>query len=1332
MEKIEARLSMLSSTNYQRWKFDLSALLESKGLIDYVNGVSVKPENNENDELSTWRMNDAKAKSLISITLDDEHHGLIRSCVTSKEMWDTIVNHREQSTSTNKLLCHQLFYEHKLKRGDSVSNYLSELQIIVKKLKDLGVEIASETIIAKIVNDLPKEFESFKTSWRLGAVGGLNLSLESLKAQLLVAEKELSKDSTGEGNGELNEALIVKKKGKFIKKKNQRRCYRCGSNDHLIRDCNAGQQKISTITQSKGRNSCGLMVTESSSQKEIGNLQKSFELNHDAWIFDTGASAHMTSQREWLENYEELKSSISFIIGDGRSIQAIGKGRINVKVFNGKSWQRNFMDEVLYVPDLGSHNLFSVGHAISRGHKVEMDGTFARIIDSHGDIVVLAQRSSNELIYRVLMYHEGSELNMSSSSNASYVAKESDLKLWHERLGHVNAECVAKMIKNGILPGAKADGAQVKSFFCEGCAFGKMSKKPSPYSELRSCKPGEFVHCDLVGPMETKSLSGSRFVLVLKDEASSYRSVYFLKHKTEVSEFLQRYIIQVREETGRKIRRLRSDNGTEFVNEKVKKLLTQNGIMHELSAPYTPQQNGFVERENRTLVESARSMIHARNLPKFLWAEALNTACFVLNRVVFMKKDVSPYELWFEKEPSYLELRVFGCEAYKLIPYEHRRKWEPKSKKVIFVGYTNTAKNFRLYDPRTRRVEVSKHVKFNELTNHTQVNSTEEEELQPKVIHKVDLEPMVSQNGPELRDQSNSVLEMSEDSQQTQRAQPNNSETNHDYSDQYSIIYEPIDDNEVEDTSSSNYNLRDRSFLRAPEYFSFVALGEPSSFEEAMKSAQKDKWKAAMDEEMSSLRENKTWIVEENKSHKKPITCRWVFKIKRNPNGSIERYKARLVARGYTQKFGLDYSETFSPVVRFDSIRVILSLAAANKMKIRQFDVKTAFLYGELNEELIMEQPLGYEDGTNRVCKLLKGIYGLKQAPRQWNAKFDSFLKRFGLINCQADQCVYVTNMMSSFTILALYVDDGLLCSTSDEVIQKIEKFLDASFKIRFGDCKCFVGIEIQNMSSGIKIHQNSYIDRLLERFNMVDCKPVLSPGNSHEKLSLEMCPKTELERAQADKLPYQELVGALMFLSSVTRPDIAFDVSRASQFMSNYGELHWRAVKRILRYLKGSANIGIWYQREALELKAYADADYAANPDTRKSTSGFVLTLNGGPITWAARSQKCVAQSTTEAEYIALADCTKDVIWTRQLLSELSRAQTSPTPVYSDNQAAIKLVQNPVYHSRTKHIDVRHHFIRDEREKNTISVSYIPTNSQPADMLQSQQVLQSRCAPQT
>ena len=300
---------------------------------------------------------------------------------------------------------------------------------------------------------------------------------------------------------------------------------------------------------------------------------------------------------------------------------------------------------------------------------------------------------------------------------------------------------------------------------------------------------------------------------------------------------------------------------------------------------------------------------------------------------------------------------------------------------------------------------------------------------------------------------------------------------------------------------------------------------------------------------MSSLQENKVFELTPLPPSKQAIKCRWVYRIKYLADGTVDRYKSRLVAKGFLQRPGTDFNETFSPVMRYDSMRLILSIASIFKMKIEQFDVTTAFLYGELDEELYMEQPPGFQDGTNNVCRLLKGLYGLKQAPRQWNTKFDECLKNLGLKRCESDRCVYVAHDKGELTILALYVDDGLLSSTSLHAINRIVSSLSQTFKIKFGQANRFVGMEIIKDLDGIKIHQSSCIKKLLERFNMQNCKAVSTPGTPQLKLTS--------ESSANSAIPYRELIGALMFLTSVSRPDIAFEVSRAAQSMSSYNEEH-------------------------------------------------------------------------------------------------------------------------------------------------------------------------------
>lgn len=382
-------------------------------------------------------------------------------------------------------------------------------------------------------------------------------------------------------------------------------------------------------------------------------------------------------------------------------------------------------------------------------------------------------------------------------------------------------------------------------------------------------------------------------------------------------------------------------------------------------------------------------------------------------------------------------------------------------------------------------------------------------------------------------------------------------------------------------------------------------------------------------------------------------------------------------------------------------------------MEILQFDVKTAFLYGELEEEIYMHQPPGFEDGSDKVLKLKRGLYGLKQAPRQWNAKINEFFVKQGFTQSNADNCVYI-DKNKDIVICAIYVDDGLIIGTSKPKLLSIINKLKETFEMKFHPPQIFVGMEItqSECKSIVQIKQTSYIKELLNRFKMQDCKPVVTPGDTNAHLIAS-------EKGCDTSIPYQEAVGALLYLSIISRPDITYQVNKLSQFNNCYDSSHWVAIKRVFRYLKGTINHGIKYSVNVNNLQpiGYCDSDYAGDLNSRKSTSGHTVTIDNSPISWASRVQKSVALSTTEAEYYAIADCAKDIIWYQQLFEDMSFQINKPTLIFSDNQGAIKLSKNAVFHKRSKHVDVRVHFIRDHQSKGNMSIQYIPTNKQPADM---------------
>ena len=523
---------------------------------------------------------------------------------------------------------------------------------------------------------------------------------------------------------------------------------------------------------------------------------------------------------------------------------------------------------------------------------------------------------------------------------------------------------------------------------------------------------------------------------------------------------------------------------------------------------------------------------------------------------------------------------------------------------------------------------------------------------------------------------------------------------------------ETVETGEIDDVDERL--LRDRAKLKKPNFFgspvAVFAESIPTSYAEATISDEAENWKTAMIEEMQSLEENNTWVLVEKPQGRKILNNRWVYRRKPSSDDAEDGYKARLVIKGCSQMEGTDYTETFSPVVRMETLRVIFSVVAREQMHLRQFDIKSAFLYGTLQEEIYMHQPKGFEDNTNRVCKLLKSLYGLKQAPRCWAKHFKDFLSNCGLRESSADPCLYSLMEDKKKLLLALWVDDGLIASShegdADDLIQRLK----ARFKVTITtDVKNFLGIEMHRLHDGsIFISQAKYIRKILERYKMTDSKPVSTPMETGWEAS---------DLSEEDLcVPYREAVGNLMYLQVVTRPDIAYAINIASRALEKPTESHWQLVKRIMRYVKGTEDVGLLYKTSG-ELKVFSDADFAGDKTTRKSTSGILCKFGDAAVVWQSKKQQCVAQSTTEAEYVSAAKAAKEMVWLTRLMNEIG-IQTKNNTLYIDNMSAIKLIKNPEFHQRSKHIDVKYHFVRDLYEKDVLDVTYVQSDDQAADIL--------------
>nr|CAN70115.1 hypothetical protein VITISV_020105 [Vitis vinifera] len=472
---------------------------------------------------------------------------------------------------------------------------------------------------------------------------------------------------------------------------------------------------------------------------------------------------------------------------------------------------------------------------------------------------------------------------------------------------------------------------------------------------------------------------------------------------------------------------------------------------------------------------------------------------------------------------------------------------------------------------------------------------------------------------------------------------------------------------------------------------SITEIQVPQNIHEAFKYP---KWKAAVDEEVRALEKN----------------------VKYKADGNVDRYKARLVAKGFTQSYGIDYQETFAPVAKLNTVRVLLSLAANLDWSLHQLDVKNAFLNGDLEEEVYMDIPAGLETTSNfnKVCRLRKSLYGLKQSPRAWFERFTKVVKRYGFVQCQSDHTLFVKHFPEGkLAIIIVYVDDIILTGDHEEKIDLLKKLLTKEFEIKdLGNLKYFLGMEIARSKKGIAVSQRKYVLDLLNETGMLGCKPAETPMGSTVKL------EESDGSAPVDKGRYQRLVGKLIYLSH-TRPDIGFSVSVVSQFMNNPTKKHMTAVIRILRYLKMTPGKGLFFQRTTKkEIEIFSDADWAGSVTDRRSTSGYCSFVWGNLVTWRSKKQSVVARSSAEAEFRAMAQGICEGIWLNRLLEELRVPLKHPMVLYCDNQAAISIAKNPVHHDRTKHVEIDRHFIKEKIEEGVFKVSYTPTNCQTADIL--------------
>lgn len=870
----------------------------------------------------------------------------------------------------------------------------------------------------------------------------------------------------------------------------------------------------------------------------------------------------------------------------------------------------------------------------------------------------------------------------------------------HRIFGHRNIESIKRMINECMVTGIKLKTCNCESQ-CEVCLQSKFPRKPFVKEKPKTSKQIlDLIHTDLCGPMRTLTHSKKRYILTFIDDHSRYTKIYLLNKKSETREKMIDFITLMKNQKGIAPKRFNSDRGGEYINKIMKKYLDNNGIEYQFTSPYTPQLNGVAERKNRTLIEMVRCMLNEANLPREFWGEAVTTANYLQNRLLTSSINKTPYELWYGKRPQVKNFAAFGSECYVKIQNEKRTKLDDCSKLLILMGFDEYNCNiYRCYDLITRKIVISRDVVFK--VNQNKMNYDTEITFKGQQTNADDI-PL-----PDNADEGLTSDESDSSSDGESAVDPNVTSTS------TSSEVEPFIRISTRSTKGKPPNR-----FAYDENFQVNALIEPKNLREVMDSPEKEKWTKAMQEEIDALTKNETWSLCELPSNRKAVGCKWIFKIKTNLNGEIDRYKARLVAQGFSQKFGEDYDEVFAPVVKQSTFRMPLSIASKEKLKVHQFDVKTAFLNGFIKEEIYMKQPPGFEviGKEKQVCLMKRSLYGLKQAAKCWNDAINETLISFGFKRSQSDSCLYFKRFKNGdWCLMLVYVDDILVTATNIDIIKKVERDISSTFDIRnLGEVKYYLGIEINSKNGIYSINKKKYINKIVKGFGLEEAKTSKIPLDSgYEKNQIE----------NKDLLPsnaqYQKLIGCLLFVSLNSRPDISASIAILAQKISKPTKYDWNELKRVVQYLKGTANYQLYLAaRDKSDLIGYADANWGESRHDRKSNSGFVFMLNGGVVSWCSKKQNCVALSSTEAEVIALAEATKEVIWIKQLLFEIGQEINIPITIYEDNQSCRHMILNGNASNRTKHIDVRCHFVKDHIKEGLINCLYCSSGEMIADIL--------------
>ncbi|EER28295.1 copia-like retrotransposon family protein [Coccidioides posadasii C735 delta SOWgp] len=1365
---VKKPMTLAGASNYLAWSKAILKVARQVGVEKIIlerQETSPRPERLKISQY--WNVQNNWLHGLIDSTISAQarEHFEESDSLSAYKLWEAVrTAFQERPEIQRESLLTELVRMTPQSAG-SERNYIERFLAIRGEFERLGFKQLDHTLHDILKMNITSRWREFiQNRFDMACQSGTNLPEKDLEGLLKdILHRIPKKDQKKGGSTKPNTNATSSDPQKSYKNTNSEsnpeksslqnwNCYICGKPGHLAKFCksnkNSKPNEPKEDSKGKGKETTTVATDKIHSVHEAAFSMKEARESTDKWILDSGAGSHATSRTD-LVQMDPKSHATQLLMANGSKSVTRGFGTASIQTDNGEL----SIGGVRIVPDL-QVNLISFGKLIRDGFTVEqlyVDGEHIFLLESadktqsfeavlnEDDILVLrTPRIRNLLAYAFPVptkllepCYVTATLENKDRDDAllapNHLAKTPEIKEdtmanWHKRWGHLNAHDIAILARDPRMA-MRIKGVK-KLGFCETCAKAKQARNPFE-PRTRSTKPGAKIFIDIAGGGRTlstdsdpPSYGGAKYFLLITDDATRYRWIYLLKERVEAPETLKNWINMIEVSTERKVGTILSDGAPELTSQQLAEFYRSKGIQQEITCPYTPQQDGTSERGIRLLCERTRSVLIDSGLPNELWGEALATVSMMVNLSPTSvplygcknTKPLTPFEAWTGHQPHCRWVHRWGCDAYVKILNESS-KLQPRSKKVKFVGYRGMH-TYRLWDPETNSIMISRDVIFDEKLDQIPTNSLTEAEY-------VELPEEYDYIDPLNGWQHKLLAYLAKEKPEIMKK----------LADGELEALEPTYLGEEQEILSDATEEEEANGAELPVLSTRTDI--PKSIAEAKRSEEWLYWKEALDVEVSKLQEKGTWILVEKEPQMQILSGKWVFDRKLNNTGGTVRFKARWVVRGFEQQEGVHYKKTYAAVVSGPTTRAFFAISTAKNWKVRVFDFVTAFLNGTLpeDERVYVQLPTGFKHGRGNLVGLLRqGLYGLKQAARLWYQAATGYLKSLGFQISPYDAGLLYHKRKQIY--LTLHVDDCRIMGPNEAEIEWLIEKLQERFEIKeVTEQGRYLGMRVQKQPNGdLFVNQEQYIEDLLTEYGMEDCKPSKTPMK--KGISIEFAPDQTLKDGvdeQATPTNYRKGLGSLQFLVTCTRPDIAFAVNYLARFNSRPNRESWAAFKQILRYLKGTKSKGIVFKRdmdpEGLKPAASSDSDWAGADPAYKSTSGYIITMNGAPISWRSQRQTSVSKSTTEAEYLAASEAACELVWINDLLIDAGvisegSAKLRSSKLSVDNKGAVDLAKAEAITRRARHIEIRHHMLRDWVQKDEISIEHVGTDANKADGL--------------